>query len=715
VRRKSSKKREHDYVREEEIRAMSMPLPQKRRAGNTGGMLRRDSKKVKGGLNHRFERPTSNISLPVEDSIHSSMSGSSESRAFRVSAFDMFSPRPKIRYSVGSQYYYGQAGPSPTSDHEKDFRRRDPRNTFNRDAKDGKRSSRIDELADTLDAGALREIMDRDQRRRDKKKKSEDERLRRRLERRAEKQRAAEAGLPASPRRVSRGAIGLGIEKEMATSTPMEDVRPSTPPQQRPTIETDALAPKSAENSQLPTPLDSPVDDPVVSDAQAVRYSRGSVSSRVHTRGPSNISQMPALLSEIAAHDTPVESIEPAQAPQDPNASGDLHAVVTTDTTASKKGSARRRSSEGRRMSAFASFFRRKRSLQPGDAGRTTPSEVSFSNTSRESMSRQPLPAHLVATPTQPIQIKRAAGAPHRTMSKFREDLPEFPLSPPDSRMHSPETTTTSAIAARRQSQPPPNLHVDSNSPQRTDSPVSPGVPSTNVMSQSLASVDSEASWLSGKPIQRRSTKSHIRSSVGSSTLKRNDEFNASYEELGIPDDEYFRRLTPGLDDRRKSANSADMLARKASSTAMVPDDTGAISDDEEPTITEKPLQEEDNLVKDVVGRKPTIVHRQARHKSTEGLLSFYTDNLNSSDGPWPGESSAVVDDMTPEHELPHSLEAPNSPESPASDGEPMQLQRAKSVDLGKHHMRQLSAGSAKLLNIQKRASTSSHSKLTEQ
>ncbi len=30
---------------------------------------------------------------------------------------------------------------------------------------------------------------------------------------------------------------------------------------------------------------------------------------------------------------------------------------------------------------------------------------------------------------------------PQRTMSKFREDLPELPLSPPDSRVQSPETT----------------------------------------------------------------------------------------------------------------------------------------------------------------------------------------------------------------------------------------------------------------------------------
>jgi hypothetical protein len=77
IRRMSSRKRKnHDHVREEEIRAMSLPMPQKRPAGSSsGGMLRRDSKKVKGGVNHRFERPTSNVSLPFEDSIHSSMSG----------------------------------------------------------------------------------------------------------------------------------------------------------------------------------------------------------------------------------------------------------------------------------------------------------------------------------------------------------------------------------------------------------------------------------------------------------------------------------------------------------------------------------------------------------------------------------------------------------------------------------------------------------------
>ncbi|KAF2009969.1 hypothetical protein BU24DRAFT_325793, partial [Aaosphaeria arxii CBS 175.79] len=681
VRRKSSKRKQHDSLREEEIRAMSMPLPQKRPAGNSGGMLRRDSKKVKAGLNRHFDRPTSNISLPLQDSIHSSMSGSSETRGWRVSALDVFSPRPTVRCSTGSQYYYTGAGPSPKSD-----TKREQRASTSREGKHESRSKTIDDLADTLDAGALREILERDQRRREKKRRADDERLRRRLERRAEKQKAQDkvmepSGTPATPGNAAQGAVGLGIGKDEAT--PMEDVRSATPPPepQPHAIDTSAT-PKLEENSQLPTPLDSPTEEPVVADAQAVRYSRASMSPTPtphgHTRGPSNVSQMPELLSEMTARETALQSVEPTH--EDPNASGSLHPVISTDTAAtSKKESwARRRSSEGRRMGVFASFFRRgKRSSQ--DQARATPSEASFSNTSRESMSRQPLPAHLVG-PTQPIQIKRPSSVPRRTMSKFREDLPEFPISPPDSRVQSPEVTG-SAIATRRGNNPPQDIRVNASSPVggRTDSPVSPGVPVAGAMSQSLASVDSEGSWLSGKPMKRRSNNTHLRSSVGSSgILKPNEEFNASYEELGIPDDEYFRRLTPQPDEKRRSAHSADLLARKASSTAMAALDI-AESEDEEDTT--RPANGGEELVHVGVGRQPTIVHRNARVKSTEALVSFFqTDKTSPEERP--------------------SAEDAREQESPISETETPMVQRARSVDLGNYHTRQLSAGSAKLLDI---------------
>lgn len=705
---------------------MTLPMPQKRPAGNSGGMLRRDSKKVKGGLNARFERPQSNISLPLEDSIHSSMSGNSELRAFRVSALDFFSPRPTIRFSVGSQYYYNNNNnnngdrSSPTARLERGNSRKERErrpNSSSKEDKQWKRTSRIDDLADTLDAGALREILDRDRRRQEKKAKADQERLRRRLERRAEKQNAGPEGTPPVPARSDAvGAVGLGIEKEVAAPTPepvhepvvpMEDVRPatpSTPPWLRPLtpppmhrIEPlEPTTPAGNDSSQLPTPIETPMEDMIISDAQAVRYSRGNAGP-VHTRGPSNVSMMPELLSERMAEESPFESVE---AQYDPTRSGSLHPVETVDTTTSNKGSSfRRRSSDGRRMSAFASFFRRgKRSSQ--EPGRASPSEASFSNTSRESMSRQPLPAHLVATvPTAPIQIQRPSSVPRRTMSKFREDLPEFPISPPDSRVASPEVPATSAIAARRRTQNPENLRVGSlgaAANARSDSPVSPGLPMGNKMSQSLASVDSEGSWLSGKPVKRISNKSMMRSSVASSAVQQNPDFNNSFEELGMADDEYFKRLTPQPDELRRSNLSSELLGRKASSTAMAKLDAAAESEEEDGLTPSARRSQDSEHVKAGVARQPTVVHRNVRVKSAEGLLTMFDADAVS-----PEENSKTLG---------------NEPESPQSDdsSEHATVQRAKSVDFGKHHVRHLSAGSAKLLDIQKRSSTASPSRLSQ-
>ncbi|KAH6614120.1 hypothetical protein C7974DRAFT_437431 [Boeremia exigua] len=716
MRRKSSKRRkEHDHIREEEIRAMALPMPQKRPAGNSGGMLRRDSKKVKGGLNARFERPQSNISLPLEDSIHSSMSGNSELRAFRVSALDFFAPRPTIRFSVGTQYYYSGDRSSPTARLERSNSRKEKRPASAKEDNQWKRTSRIDDLADTLDAGALREILDRDKRRQEKKARADQERLRRRLERRAEKQNAAPGGTPPVPARSDAvGAVGLGIEKETAVpkpesvqeaAVPMEDVRPptpSTPPWLRPLTpppmhRLQTTIPASPDNDQLPTPIETPMEDMIISDAQAVRYSRGSIASPVHTRGPSNVSMMPELLSEKLAEESPFESVEPHY---DPTRSGSLHPIDTIDTTTSNKGSSfRRRSSDGRRMSAFASFFRRsKRSSQ--EPGRTTPSEASFSNTSRESMSRQPIPAHLIATVSSaPIQIKRPSSVPRRTMSKFREDLPEFPISPPDSRVASPEVPSTSAIAARRRTHNPENLRVGSlgmAANARSDSPVSPGLALGNKMSQSLASVDSEGSWLSGRPVKRISNKSMMRSSIASSAVQQNPEFNNSFEELGMTDDEYFKRLTPQPEELRRSNLSSELLGRKASSTAMATLDAAAESEEEEDLTPSVRRSQDSEHVQAGLARHPTVIHRNVRVKSAEGLLTMF-----DADAPTPDESGRR-----------HNME-PDSPQSDDS-GEQATVQRAKSVDFGKHHVRHLSAGSAKLLDIQKRSSAASPSRLSQ-
>ena len=231
---------------------MSIPLPQKRPAGTSGSMLRRENKKVKRPVNHHRSQPTSDVSLAAaEDSVHSSMSGGSDPRAFRVSALDMFSPRPTIRCSVGSQPYYTGTDTSPVSNKTKNSTAR-RKLSLSREDMDSKRSSRIDDLADELDAGALREILERDKRRRDKKRRAEEERARRRLERRAEKQRAAAAatGTRGTPPPEAHGAIGLGIQRD--TSSPMEDVRPSTPQQRQ--LQTPAASPSTEDPVAVESP-----------------------------------------------------------------------------------------------------------------------------------------------------------------------------------------------------------------------------------------------------------------------------------------------------------------------------------------------------------------------------------------------------------------------------------------------------------------------------
>jgi hypothetical protein len=108
---------------------------------------------------------------------------------------------------------------------------------------------------------------------------------------------------------------------------------------------------------------------------------------------------------------------------------------------------------------------------------------------------------------------------------------------------------------------------------------------------------------------------------------------------------------------------------------------------------------EDEEHVRTVPGRHATIIHRQPRVKSTEGLLSFYTNEKPSAD----------------EHQKAQYAE-PHTPDSPSSETEPIMVQRAKSVDLGKHHVRHLSAGSAKLLDISKhkRSSSNSYSRKSE-
>jgi len=236
-------------------------------------------------------------------------------------------------------------------------------------------------------------------------------------------------------------------------------------------------------------------------------------------------------------------------------------------------------------------------------------------------------------------------------------------------------------------------------------------------MSRSLASVDSEGSWLSGKPINRLSSKARKYHSGGSlSGTRQPEDFSASNEELRLHDDENFRRLTPQPGEaRRASEPLALALAHKANNNAIAPDDddAGMDTDEELQSSPTQPRHDDDvhTVVHNGAGRQPTVVHRDMRVRSSEGLLKQYNESA--------AESAYNTPPASPRKGERATNEGNGDGESPSDEvetPETMSVRRASSVKVGGNgHARRISAGSAKLLDIPKRASHSgSHASTTE-
>jgi hypothetical protein len=762
ARRKPSKKRKDEHLREEEIRAMSAPIPIPRRSyPSDSGLLRRDSKKVRGGLNRNLERPMSNISLPLEESIHSSMSATSESRNYRLSTLDIVAPRPTIKYTVQNPYSVYAQPPRGES-----RARRTPTGRMVLEQK-----ARIDSLADEFDSTDLRELMERDKRRKEKKRKNDIEKVHRKLQKRVDKQKQRDYGEQEKKeqgisRKQSARTRDIRETKETRTALTKEaGLGIETAPKRRPEVALEQRPPDVVLPQQVPDTVAGaeptfhmddieefrPAASPAIADAPAPTLTKPNILTR------EEIPRMPLLSShgdddddrhtletafeepEIQMEDSNLAfaradaynqgHISPSTSPLyqgDRNKASKVlgEDVAMGDYSKVSKilgeniprpasftpppGSTRRESAEPqerKRSGMWSALFRRDRKSSTERANRDSRSEASFSNTSRESMSRHKPPSHLYQPPSNTGGRSSSLTPIVRTQSKFREDLPELPVSPPDSRVQSPEATSAgaTAIATRRGFNVPSNIQTDTtnrrmSSPYdhltsrgRTDSPASGGRQS-NIMSQSLASVDSEASWLSGRPHRMSSTARKHNSTGGASVSRAADEFSASYEELGIPDDEYFRRLnTQHGDGRHASGLSAAMrISHKASSSAIAAGSGASDTDEELRSSPPRPKQEGETVVHTGASRHPTVVHREPRVRSSEGLLNQYIETEDRA------ERAYITPQDSPIKER-HDEEGDPSETTP--------LKHARSVKLGKEHVRQLSAGSAKLLDITKRGS----------
>lgn len=552
--KKSSKRRKADHAREQEIKAMASFEPMRPAAEpwQTGRPMKRDSRRVKTGLGLGFRRswekehPTSDISLPMPGSIHSSLSSDSEQVSFKVSALEALAPRPTLRYAVYPRY---GTPPSASGRHlsvknKLSEKEPIPEATL-------KAHKRIDDLADDLTASDLRELMERDERRRAKKRERDQERMERRLARRAERERAAEREGRHSPPNMERGvlgreSVGLGIGPESAVVTSSRKRKSPSPTAKqlgkRPAadMEDDHDSDDGAANG----PLDH------FHRTDSIPLDRVSVvnGSEEQPEGPRpERTESPrkkiALMKRISRSKSPHPS-EPAK----------------TDVSDSLRKVSEGSSGPARPRRSWTNLFRW------GSRSKRNSGPSSFSNTSRDSMSANHVPAPPIS---EALTRKLSSNVPKRTMSRFREDLPELPLSPP----HSPDAEPLPpAIIEQDSPELETNPRLEETMPKRRDTPMSPeeGVvgsvppsvptsldPSPEPQAMSLNSVDSEGAWFGKRMTPRRSIPTpvspprfeHHRSSSMSSEGSSHHDPDLPTQEIPdegaayIDDDEYLDRF----------------------------------------------------------------------------------------------------------------------------------------------------------------------------
>ena len=717
-RAKSSKRKAEEYAREREIRAMSQPIPiPKRPATYSGadGPLRRDTKAIPGDLNRRLERPPSLISLPLPESI-SEAEDMSQQNSFKVGLLAALGPRPTVKYDASRRTSLGKRRLEPKPSLRDIIHEEDPSSL-----------RRIDDLADDLDSQGLRELMEKDRKRREKKRDLDKNKLMQKLERRAERQRADEERrsrrdepISPSPSRAGQPA-GLGIDSNPPSSpipeTPQQgDMRSVPEPSSidgAPEVSTFSQSLAVLGQTKSRSPIRNPFEDEMEDERQEDPFSHPDdpepepvLPVRSPLRVAKQIDQPPQQLVQPQTISPPSS---PIAQPQESSVIAPipiLQSKISSDVSERDEPDRRASDQNSGHMSSWTTFFKRggRRKRGSFDPGRATPE---FSNTSRESFSKRNPPPIV-----PPRSYRRTeSSTPQRTLSRFREDLPELPLSPPDSRVQSPEAAAAPSSvltnnASRKASQSltgtldDRSLMTSSSIPAldrgRPDTSqtekrsmdfdsATPGHPVVTV-AQSLASVDSEGSWLSGKPVKRISAQSYHGQRASQSSLQpRASPAIAQAEEHEVTNDEYFKRLAPAPDERPESSITA---LRKASSGVIDPEQMNL-----QPVDTEAPLvpDRSDERWHGSVGRQPQVIRQASRARSKEGLLKQYNaEEVGSS------QASSDVDD---------------DDEASIHGGEPSpgeqkdsSILRAKSVEY-KGHARHISAGSARLLDI-RRAST---------
>lgn len=518
---RKSKRRTDEALREREIRALSStPIDIPRRATPLGGdyVLEHRRRRANG---RRADRYMSDISLSIRDSAASSISDISDPYTYKVNAFAALTPRPVVRY-VETPRLSTARSYEPSAGKEPGRRDKDKFQALTMSEENLYYSRRrINELADSLDAGALRELLERDRRRREKQQIEDQEKLRRKLQERADAQQKEESQRPAEEPAEAQRGIPVVTEPQ---NTDKQD----------------------AEARDEPSMTAVPVQQPG-SWLQGESRDRDAARRESHESDSANVvgniddSSIREPKLATRASFAPSQEMGMSRTTLSPSHSSLRHGVSSpsqsqTFGVGSNSDVSERRSSDtsGRRGNTISSLFRRGSSrLKRRYRERfqdSAPEVSSASHHSHESFYKIQTQSSPPQSAFIPPRTFIPTGTVQRSHSKFTEHFnDDVPMSPPDSRLQSPdipEQVPESSMENEESSTflrgPTPSASVDIVNPRRRGHQSwteSIDAESDNVpLSQSLASIDSEGSWMSGQIFRRMSQKpaSPVRTNMGS-------------------------------------------------------------------------------------------------------------------------------------------------------------------------------------------------------
>ncbi|KAL2796329.1 hypothetical protein BJX66DRAFT_139850 [Aspergillus keveii] len=608
LKKRLSKRKAYEIAREREIRMMaSMPIDIPRRSTTPayGDPMQLDSRRTNSALSRRLDRHRSDISLSIQESPHSSISDFSETYTFKVNGFAAWTPRPVIRYVEAPRTSYSRN--NQRTPESVDRRTKSP--TLEASEENLRSKQRIDELADDLDAGALRELMERDRRRRERKELQDHEKLVRKLQRNAKKVPKAGA-VPDTPAQDVQDETQNIADTERGRSDPQN--QPETQPTPR---ETEVFLSGEPECSWLRGTSRGPGRDGretpesvhVVGniDDSSIRELK---SSQRLSFGPSQ--DMAMSRSTLSA------SLSPSRhglSSQDSSQFYRMNRESASDISRTVDSERRLSDASGGRVSTITSIFRRgssrlKRSYRERFPDRSPP----LNNVSNESFFKVNTQTQPPA-PYVPPKVLLGPSSFKRSQSKFTEHFGDEPLSPPDSRLQSPDIPEDEALAEdqvpdlnSRSYYPIPGAGTDGrNTKHDSWTGGSEDDPENLPLSQSLASIDSEGSWMSGQFLRRISQKpsNSARQSLNSSRYKTDD----GRDKLSKTDE--------NSSDSKSIAYGA--LPGEASGEISNPTDDkdGDLVTPHQPGHLEETWHED-------IGKRPVLVNPTVRPKSTQGLLN---------------------------------------------------------------------------------------------